>query len=79
MVGLAEEDFSVTPRRLSEMKCTSETATGQSAKAGTVTANGSKPLDAYQQPMRVVIPGASSGNRVRMVTKIEFVPLESGQ
>lgn len=110
------------------MKCTSETATGQSAKAGTVTAygptvdtflahygrdksefkcirftaedgydvvlgsvtwekrtvilsiaNGSKPLDAYQQPMRVVIPGGSSGNRVRMVTKIEFVPLESGQ
>lgn len=128
VVGLAEEDFSVTPRQLSEMKCTSETATGQSAKAGTVTAygptldtflahygrdksefkcirftaedgydvvlgpvtwekrtvilsiaNGSKPLDAYQQPMRVVIPGGSSGNRVRMVTKIEFVPLESGQ
>ena len=26
-----------------------------------------------------VIPGGSSGNRVRMVTKIEFVPLESGQ
>lgn len=42
-------------------------------------ANGSKPLDAYQQPMRVVIPGGSSGNWVRMVTKIEFVPLESGQ
>ena len=71
------------------MKCTSETATGQSAKAGTVTwekrtvilsiANGSKPPDAYRQPMRVVIPGGSSGNRVRMVTKIEFVPLESGQ
>ncbi len=79
VVGLAEEDFSVTPRQLSEMKCTSETATGQSAKAGTVTANGSKPLDAYQQPMRVVIPGGSSGNWVRMVTKIEFVPLESGQ
>lgn len=26
-----------------------------------------------------VIPGGSSGNWVRMVTKIEFVPLESGQ
>lgn len=26
-----------------------------------------------------VIPGGSSGNRVRMVTKKEFVPLESGQ
>lgn len=26
-----------------------------------------------------VTPGGSSGNRVRMVTKIEFVPLESGQ
>lgn len=67
------------PCQLSEMQCTSETATGQSAKAGTVTANGSKPLDAYQQPMRVVIHGGSSGNWVRMVTKIEFVPLESGQ
>lgn len=26
-----------------------------------------------------VTPAGSSGNRVRMVTKIEFVPLESGQ
>lgn len=26
-----------------------------------------------------VIPASSSGNWVRMVTKIEFVPLESGQ
>ncbi len=26
-----------------------------------------------------VTPGGSSGNWVRMVTKIEFVPLESGQ
>lgn len=26
-----------------------------------------------------VTPGGSSGNRVRMATKIEFVPLESGQ
>ena len=106
------------------MKCTSETATGQSAKAGTVTvygpapdtflahygrdksefkcirftaedrydvvlgpvtrekrteslsvANGSKPLEEDFS----VTPGGSSGNWVRMVTKIEFVPLESGQ
>lgn len=26
-----------------------------------------------------VTPGGSSGNWVRMVTKIEFIPLESGQ
>lgn len=123
--GLAAEDFTVTPRELSQLKCTSETAVGQSAKAGTVTgygptldtflahygrdksefkcirftaedgyevvlgpvtwdkytvifsiANGSAPLETHQQPLRVVIPGGSSGNWVRMVTKMEFVPLE---
>ncbi len=125
VTGLTAEDFTITPKELSEMKCTSETAVGQSAKAGTVTgygptldtflahygrdksefkcirftagdgyevvlgpvswdkypvifsiANGSKPLETHQQPMRLVIPGGSSGNWIRMVTKMEFVPLE---
>ncbi|MEA4966050.1 MAG: hypothetical protein VB055_09545 [Oscillospiraceae bacterium] len=119
--GLTEEDFTVTPRELAEMKCVSATATGNSAKAGTVNAygptlatfvglygksmdelesvrflagddydvllgpvtwkdhdvifsisNGGDPLEASQQPLRIVIPGVNSGKWVRMVTRIEF-------
>lgn len=35
-------------------------------------ANGSKPLDEWQQPLRIVIPGGDSGNWVRLVTEIHF-------
>ena len=123
--GLLEEDFYVTPNELSRLKCVSETATGATAKAGTVTgwgptldtflgsygreksefkcirftasdgyevvlgpvtwdrrtvilsvANGTEPLEEYQQPLRLVIPGGNSGNWARMVTEMVFVPLE---
>lgn len=36
-------------------------------------ANGAKPLEERQQPLRVVIPGYDSGKWVRLVTQIEFV------
>lgn len=36
-------------------------------------ANGTKPLEQRQQPLRVVIPGYDSGKWVRLVTRIEFV------
>ncbi|MCC8029724.1 MAG: molybdopterin-dependent oxidoreductase [Lachnospiraceae bacterium] len=39
-------------------------------------ANGSEPLDEYQQPIRLVIPGADSGKWVRMVEEIEFTEYE---
>lgn len=40
ITGLEEEDFSITPGELMEMKCVSATAEGQSEKAGTVHAYG---------------------------------------
>lgn len=39
-------------------------------------ANGTKPLEERQQPMRVVIPGGASGNWIRMVTEMRFDPVE---
>ena len=39
-------------------------------------ANGSKPLEVRQQPLRVVIPGYDSGKWVRLVTQIEFAAKE---
>lgn len=39
-------------------------------------ANGSKPLDEWEQPLRIVIPGANSGNWIRLVTEINFVYAE---
>ena len=41
-------------------------------------AKGNKPLDEYQQPLRIVIPGGDSGNWARMVVKIEFTYKDSG-
>lgn len=38
--GLKDDDFTVTPNDLSEMKCVSRTDTGATAKAGTVNAYG---------------------------------------
>lgn len=40
--------------------------------------NGSKALDDYQQPLRVVIPGGDSGNWARMVVEIQFTYQDSG-
>ena len=125
IVGLTDEPFTVTPKELTELKCTSAAARGNSDKAGAVEAygptletlvsayghslsefryvrfcasddydvtinqlvwdshdvilsvsNGSKPLDAHQQPLRVVIPDYDSGKWVRLVTQIEFVVKE---
>lgn len=121
ITGLFEEDFYITPAELMELECVSTTATGNTAKAGTVkaygptletflaqygkelgefrsvrfqasdgysitigkaswkkydvilsVANGSKPLEEYQQPLRLVIPGGDSGNWIRLVTQIDF-------
>lgn len=38
--GLTDEEFTVTPNELSELECVSRTATGATAKAGTVNATG---------------------------------------
>ena len=38
--GLLEEDFTVTPNELAALECVSRTATGATAKAGTVKAYG---------------------------------------
>ena len=38
--GLTEEEFTVTPNELAELECVSRTATGATAKAGTVNATG---------------------------------------
>lgn len=35
-------------------------------------ASGSDPLDEWQQPLRIVIPGGDSGNWIRLVTRIDF-------
>lgn len=35
-------------------------------------AQGSKPLDEWQRPLRVVIPGGDSGNWIRLVEEINF-------
>ncbi len=121
IIGLTEEDFTITVGELADMHCMSTTAVGTSQKAGTVeaygptletlteeygrsldefrsvifrasddysvtlaaltwdsydvilsVANGSEPLDEYQQPIRLIIPGADSGKWVRMVEEIEF-------
>lgn len=121
VTGLLEEDFYITPNELMALECTTATAQGKTAKAGTVhaygptletflaqygktldefkkikfyasddytvtlgrvtwekydvimsVAEGSDPLPEYQWPLRIVIPGADSGNWVRLVVKIEF-------
>jgi hypothetical protein len=38
--GLTDEEFTVTPNDLAQLECVSRTATGATAKAGTVTAYG---------------------------------------
>jgi DMSO/TMAO reductase YedYZ molybdopterin-dependent catalytic subunit len=38
--GLTEEEFTVTPNELAQLDCVSRTATGATAKAGTVSAYG---------------------------------------
>lgn len=38
--GLTDEEFTITPRELAELDCVSRTATGATAKAGTVSAYG---------------------------------------
>lgn len=122
LIGLENEDCSITPAELLRLECVSATARGNSDKAGTVkaygptlaalaeyyghsldefryirfcasddydvtvneliwdsyeiilsVANGTKPLEERQQPLRVVIPGYDSGKWVRLVTRIEFV------
>jgi hypothetical protein len=40
IAGLTDKDFSVTPRELSELDCVKRSATGATAKAGTVSASG---------------------------------------
>lgn len=40
IIGLLDEDFTVTPGELAEMECTEATAHGKTAKAGTVQAYG---------------------------------------
>lgn len=125
IIGLTDEEFTLTVGDLADMDCTSATAVGTSQKAGTVeaygptlqtlaeaygrsldefrsvtfhasddydvtlaaltwdsydvilsVANGSKPLEEYQQPIRLIIPGADSGKWVRMVEEIEFTEPE---
>lgn len=119
VTGLPSGDRTVTPAELAELDCTSATAVGKSAKAGTVNAwgptletflafcgvsldevryvrfyagdgysvsvgakvwdkypvilsvaNGNRPLEEGQQPLRVVIPDGPSSNWVRFVTEI---------
>ena len=38
--GLTEEEFTITPNDLAELECVSRTATGATAKAGTVSVRG---------------------------------------
>ena len=38
--GLTDEEFTITPNELSQLECVSRTATGATAKAGTVNATG---------------------------------------
>ena len=38
--GLTDEEFTITPNELAELECVSRTATGATAKAGTVNATG---------------------------------------
>lgn len=38
--GLTDEDFTITPNELAQLECVSRSATGQTAKAGTVNAVG---------------------------------------
>ena len=40
VVGLLEEDFTITPNELAQLECVARTATGATAKAGTVNAYG---------------------------------------
>ena len=40
VTGLLDEDFTITPRELSEMECVSDKAVGETEKAGTVKAYG---------------------------------------
>ena len=40
IVGLLDEDFTITPRELAQLKCDNATAKGASAKAGTVSGVG---------------------------------------
>lgn len=40
IAGLTEEEFTVTPNELAQLDCVSRTATGATAKAGTVNAYG---------------------------------------
>lgn len=40
-------------------------------------AKGNRPLDDYQQPLRIVIPGGDSGNWARMIIRMEFTYKDS--
>ena len=123
IVGLLEEEFTITPNELAKLECIDLSAKGQSAKAGTVSGIGptlitfleqygktpadfdsirfiaadkyritlggsrhtddivlfsisgsSKPLSKGEQPVRLVIPGASSSQWIYGVIRIEFEP-----
>lgn len=128
IVGLTDEEFTITPADLAELECEEAKAVGETKKAGTVKAygptletfleqydvtldqlysirftakddytvkigantwdqytvylsiaNGWKKLYEKQRPLRVVIPGSSSGNWVYSVTKIEFTFKDAGE
>ena len=125
IVGLLDEDFTITPNELASLKVESATAKGATEKAGTVSGkgpslttflaqygktpadfalirftasdaytqrfvgashtddvfimaitNGSQPLSAGEQPLRLIIPEAESSQWIYAVVRIEFTPID---
>jgi hypothetical protein len=117
IVGLTDEEFTITPSELAQMELTTQSTRGGSAKAGTVSATGPtlvalierygkspeefslarfiakddyrvtlhensiqnrtvilsvSPLSKDEQPLRLLIPEAESGQWIYGVVRIEF-------
>ena len=63
--GLLDEEFTITPGDLSELECVSRTASGATAKAGTVSATGPL-LDTFLKQYGYK---ASDFDRIRFIAK----------
>lgn len=73
--GLTDEEFTVTPNELAELDCVSRTATGATAKAGTVDAVGPL-LNTFLAKYDVTI---EDFDRIRFIASDEYKTVLKGE